>query len=119
LRDSLGILVDPPGWSLRAAMERVAAEEHGVVIVLRWDESPADLIEAAQALGRPRPRRNSGPVLRTYGIGAQILQDLGVRRMRVLSAPKQMHGLSAFGLEVTSYVDFKSANLRAVKRGKA
>ncbi len=45
------------------------------------------------------------PVLRTYGIGAQILKDLGVRRMRVLSAPKQMHGISAFGLEIESYVD--------------
>jgi 3,4-dihydroxy 2-butanone 4-phosphate synthase/GTP cyclohydrolase II len=43
-------------------------------------------------------------VLRTYGIGAQILKDLGVRRMRVLSAPKQMHGISAFDLEVESYL---------------
>jgi len=43
-------------------------------------------------------------VLRTYGIGAQILKDLGVRRMRVLSAPKQMHGISAFGLEIDGYV---------------
>jgi len=44
-------------------------------------------------------------VLRTYGIGAQILRDLGVSRMRVLSAPKQMHGLSGFDLEVVEYVD--------------
>jgi 3,4-dihydroxy 2-butanone 4-phosphate synthase/GTP cyclohydrolase II len=43
-------------------------------------------------------------VLRTFGVGAQILKDLGVKRMRVLSAPKQMHGISAFGLEVDSYV---------------
>jgi 3,4-dihydroxy 2-butanone 4-phosphate synthase/GTP cyclohydrolase II len=43
-------------------------------------------------------------VLRTYGIGAQILKDLGVRRMQVLSAPKQMFGISAFDLEVTGYV---------------
>ena len=45
-----------------------------------------------------------GTVLRTFGVGAQILKDLGVRRMRVLSAPKQMHGISAFGLEVDGYV---------------
>jgi 3,4-dihydroxy 2-butanone 4-phosphate synthase/GTP cyclohydrolase II len=44
-------------------------------------------------------------VLRTYGIGAQILRDLGVTRMRVLSAPKQMHGLSGFDLEVLEYVE--------------
>jgi len=45
-----------------------------------------------------------GQVLRTYGLGAQILKDLGVSRMRVLSAPKQMHGISAFGLEIEAYV---------------
>jgi 3,4-dihydroxy 2-butanone 4-phosphate synthase/GTP cyclohydrolase II len=43
-------------------------------------------------------------VLRTYGIGAQILSDLCVRRMRVLSAPKRMQGISGFGLEVVEYV---------------
>jgi 3,4-dihydroxy 2-butanone 4-phosphate synthase/GTP cyclohydrolase II len=43
--------------------------------------------------------------LRTFGIGAQILRSLGVRRMRVLSAPKHMHALSGFGLEVVEYVD--------------
>ena len=44
-------------------------------------------------------------VLRTYGVGAQILRDLGVSRMRVLSAPKQMHGISGFDLEITEYVE--------------
>jgi 3,4-dihydroxy 2-butanone 4-phosphate synthase/GTP cyclohydrolase II len=54
---------------------------------------------------KPAAARNAGAtVLRTYGIGAQILKDLGVRRMRVLSAPKQMHGISAFGLEIDGYV---------------
>jgi 3,4-dihydroxy 2-butanone 4-phosphate synthase/GTP cyclohydrolase II len=42
--------------------------------------------------------------LRTYGVGAQILLDLGVTRMRVLSQPKRMHGISGFGLEVVEYV---------------
>ena len=66
-------------------------------------------METVQALGRgsepPAFGSAGGTVLRTYGIGAQILQDLGVSRMRVLSAPKQMFGISAFGLEVTDYVD--------------
>jgi 3,4-dihydroxy 2-butanone 4-phosphate synthase/GTP cyclohydrolase II len=42
--------------------------------------------------------------LRTIGIGAQILRALGVRKMRVVSSPKHMHGLSGFGLEVVEYV---------------
>ena len=52
----------------------------------------------------PRPRSTRHPVrpvIRTYGIGAQILKDLGLKRMRVLSAPKQLQGLAAFDLEVT------------------
>ncbi len=43
-------------------------------------------------------------MLRTIGVGAQILQDLGVRRMQVLSAPKHVHGLAAFGLEIVGYI---------------
>jgi len=87
--------------------------------VLRHRESPRELIDAVQALA-PRSSLSAAPaageaggegrvrgdqVLRTYGIGAQILKDLDVRRMRVLSAPKHMHGISAFDLEITGYVD--------------
>ena len=42
--------------------------------------------------------------LRTFGIGAQILADLGVKQMRVLSAPVKMHAIQGFGLEVVEYV---------------
>jgi 6,7-dimethyl-8-ribityllumazine synthase len=64
------------------------------------------LIEAVQGLRTPQApavRSEGNRVLRTYGIGAQILQDLGIRRMRVLSAPWQLRGLSAFDLEITEY----------------
>jgi 3,4-dihydroxy 2-butanone 4-phosphate synthase/GTP cyclohydrolase II len=54
--------------------------------------------------GAASTRVAGAKVLRTYGIGAQILRDLGVTRMRVLSAPKQMLGLSGFDLEVVEYV---------------
>ena len=50
-------------------------------------------------------RRDGDSVLRTYGIGAQILRDLNIQKMRVLSAPKQMYGISGFDLEVTEYVE--------------
>jgi len=68
---------------------------------------PRDLMDAVQAVGQDEVAggtRQSGAKLKTYGIGAQILRDLGVSRMRVLSAPKQMHGLSGFDLEVVEYV---------------
>jgi 3,4-dihydroxy 2-butanone 4-phosphate synthase/GTP cyclohydrolase II len=108
VRDLVGVLEHGNSWSLRSAMQRVAREGSGIIVLLRPDESPLEIAEAVRSPERPAPTPNSprqAQVLRTYGIGAQILRDLGVRDMRVLSAPKQMHGLSAFGLEVTEYVD--------------
>jgi 3,4-dihydroxy 2-butanone 4-phosphate synthase / GTP cyclohydrolase II len=108
VRDLIGAIEDGHSWSLRGAMERVAREGAGVVVLLRPQESPLEIAEAVRSPERaphPANSRRGAQVLRTYGIGAQILRDLGVRQMRVLSAPKQMHGLSAFGLEVAEYVD--------------
>jgi 3,4-dihydroxy 2-butanone 4-phosphate synthase/GTP cyclohydrolase II len=111
LRDLIGVRGPRLGWRLNAAMARVAREPAGIIVILRRYESPRDLVDAVAALnGRPVDRAGPGDgeesrVLRTYGIGAQILRNLGVRQMRVLSAPKQMTGLSGFGLQVTEYVD--------------
>jgi 3,4-dihydroxy 2-butanone 4-phosphate synthase/GTP cyclohydrolase II len=107
VRDLVGAREDGHSWSLRSAMQRIATEDNGVVVLLRPHESPLDIAEAVRSGGRPAvaARARGSQVLRTYGIGAQILRDLGITRMRVLSAPKQMHGLSAFGLEVAGYVD--------------
>ncbi|HZT00993.1 MAG TPA: 3,4-dihydroxy-2-butanone-4-phosphate synthase [Steroidobacteraceae bacterium] len=117
LRDLLGIRSDPLAWTLRAAMERIARAGSGVIVILRDRESPGDLLESVRSLSAPTSQdassaaptpahgaRRDGEVLRTFGVGAQILKDLGVRRMRVLSAPKQIHGISGFGLEIDSYV---------------
>jgi 3,4-dihydroxy 2-butanone 4-phosphate synthase / GTP cyclohydrolase II len=108
LRDLIGVQGMQRAWSLRAAMQRVVESGSGVVIVLRQQESARELADAvrsfAAATTAAEPAAADGVVLRTFGVGAQILKDLGVRRMRVLSAPKQMHGISAFGLEIESYV---------------
>jgi 3,4-dihydroxy 2-butanone 4-phosphate synthase/GTP cyclohydrolase II len=123
LRDALGISGDGRTWTLRRALERVAAAANGVVVILRGTDAASDLTTALHALQRPpgagadgaggstandtgqQPQLNAqAMVLRTFGVGAQILKDLGVSRMRVMSQPKQMHGLSAFGLTVEAYV---------------
>ena len=107
LRDALGLSGDGRSWTLRRALERVAAAPNGVVVILRGADAAYDLGAALQALGNPAPQpavSAQAMVLRTFGVGAQILKDLGVCRMRVMSQPKQMHGLSAFGLTVESYV---------------
>lgn len=127
LRDLIGVKSPGRAWTLRAAMERVAHAGSGVIVILRDRESPRDLVEAVRTLGgatgstgpasapslaggSSTPATHSahdpaaGGVLRTYGVGAQILKDLGIRRMRVLSAPRQLQGISAFDLEIESYV---------------
>jgi 3,4-dihydroxy 2-butanone 4-phosphate synthase/GTP cyclohydrolase II len=107
MRDVVGVRSEKLGWPLRAAIRRVASEPSGVVVILRPEETPRDFMDNVRQLdAKPATARNPGAtVVRTYGIGAQILKDLGLKRMRVLSAPKQLQGLAAFDLEVTEYVD--------------
>ncbi|HLN48150.1 MAG TPA: bifunctional 3,4-dihydroxy-2-butanone-4-phosphate synthase/GTP cyclohydrolase II [Steroidobacteraceae bacterium] len=107
LRDVVGVRSERLGRPLRAAIRRVASEPSGVVVILRPEESPRDFMDSVRQIdAKPVAAPYVGAtVLRTYGIGAQILKDLGLNRMRVLSAPKQLQGLSAFDLEITEYVD--------------
>jgi 3,4-dihydroxy 2-butanone 4-phosphate synthase/GTP cyclohydrolase II len=107
LRDAVGVRNEKLGWPLRAAMRRVANEPSGVIVILRPEETPRVFMESVRLLdAKPAAVRQAGAtVIRTYGIGAQILKDLGLKRMRVLSAPKQLQGLAAFDLEVTGYID--------------
>lgn len=109
LGDVLGIDNKRHGWPIRSAIQRVAEEGRGVVVVLRYPESPRHFVNAVNALRVPvdeiAGKRDGGSVLRTYGTGSQIVHDLGVTRMRVLSAPKQMHAISGFGLEVVEYIE--------------
>ena len=108
LRDVVGLRIGSGGgWSLQDVMRRMANEDNAVIVLLRPHESPREIVEGVAAgKASDGPSRSAGArVLRTYGIGAQILNDLGIKKMRVLSAPIQMHGLSAFNLEVEEYVD--------------
>ncbi|SEQ99894.1 3,4-dihydroxy 2-butanone 4-phosphate synthase / GTP cyclohydrolase II [Solimonas aquatica] len=105
LQDVLGVQHENFPWPLRRAMKRIAEEGSGVVVLLRKSESARELVQQIVALNMPdEVPHDQRPLLRTYGIGAQILFDLGVRQMRVLSAPKRMQGISGFGLEVLEYV---------------
>ena len=109
LSDVVGIQSNELGLPLRNAMRRIADEDRGVLVILRGHEEPGELMDAVQALGQKRTpldiseKALAVTPLKTYGTGAQILRDLGITRMRVLSAPKQMLGLSGFGLEVVDY----------------
>ncbi len=109
LLDLLGVAHRGGSWALRDAMARVAREGRGVVVILQQDEPPAELIrhiehfhqqEQGIELTPKRPQQ----ALRTYGLGSQILADLGVGKMRLLSHPVKAPGLSGFGLEIVEYL---------------
>lgn len=111
LSDVLGVRHQEFGWPLREALARVAEEGSGVVVLLRKPESARELVGRIHALEgefedltHQYGDGEDSRVLRTYGIGAQILTDIGVRRMRVLSAPMRMQAIAGFGLEVEEYV---------------
>ncbi len=97
------------GWPLRDAMRRIAAEGRGVIVLLRLPADPKEVLKQIRGLQfAPRQRTSGGrqrpPDRRTLGIGAQILVDLSVQQMRLMSAPQRFHGLGGFGLEVVEYV---------------
>ncbi len=109
LGDVLGVSNSKLGWPLRSAIKTIAEDGRGVIVILKYSESPRQFVEAINGLHSPvgdiAGKRDGGNVLRTYGTGSQILRDLGVTQMRVLSAPKQMHAISGFGLEIVEYID--------------
>jgi 3,4-dihydroxy 2-butanone 4-phosphate synthase / GTP cyclohydrolase II len=90
-------------WGVGEALTAIARAGTGVVVLLNCTETSAAL-EARLAAARPE-RQGRSMDLRNYGIGAQILRELGVGRMRLLAAPRKMPSMTGFGLEVTGYVE--------------
>ena len=109
LSDLIDVKREGQHWPLRDVLQRVAREGKGVIVILRPDEPADALIEQIKAYHIPADvdtvaASRKPDELRTYGVGAQIIADLGVQKMRVLSAPKIVHGIAGFGLEVVEYV---------------
>ena len=105
LGDTIGV-AGGSSWPLPDALRRITADKRGVAVVLRLPEKyaglQAQLGEALQTGDEERPRK---PLDRwTLGVGGQILNDLGVKRMRLMSSPQRFHGLGGFGLSVEEYI---------------
>lgn len=83
-----------------AALRAITASGCGVVLMLHRQESGNALLAALQDKSE-RPQAKWDP--RSYGIGAQILRDIGVGKMRLMSSPRKMPSMAGFGLEVTGY----------------
>jgi 3,4-dihydroxy 2-butanone 4-phosphate synthase/GTP cyclohydrolase II len=90
-------------WNLNEALRTVVAAPSGVIVLLHRTETGAQLLERVAA-GREESEQAAKMDLRTYGIGAQILRDLGVKRMKLLATPRRMPSMVGFDLEVTGYL---------------
>lgn len=98
-------------WPLYRAMRKVA-EEGGVLVLLSKQQTPDDLIEQVRHFeqedrGEPRPSASVSSESRNVGVGSQILAELGVHQMRLLSSPRKYSALSGFGLEVVEFIEDK------------
>lgn len=93
-------------WSVHDAMSAIACAEQGVIVLLHR-KNDAHILAGRIAQTRPRQQDKPTADLRHHGIGAQILKDLGVGKMRLLATPRRMPSMTGFGLEVTGYLEPK------------
>ncbi|MEI5640836.1 MULTISPECIES: bifunctional 3,4-dihydroxy-2-butanone-4-phosphate synthase/GTP cyclohydrolase II [unclassified Pseudoalteromonas] len=96
-------------WTLPSAMQYIA-EHDGVLVILGKQEHSEDIEAlvkafAAEDAGEKVNYRKFQGTSRTVGVGSQILADLGIQKMRLMSLPKKYHALSGFHLEVVEYVE--------------
>jgi len=91
-------------WSLPHAMQMISKAEAGVIVMLRRDEKSEDIIHAIKSADKAVSNKHT---LKDYGIGAQILRDLGVVKMRLMAEPRKIPSVTGFGLEVTEFIEYE------------
>ena len=105
LHDALGDASHGKGGILQQSMRMIDTAGAGVLVLLREPRAKAVSESLRQQLGETA----ATPVLRDYGIGAQILLDLGVRRMTLLTnSPKMIVGLEGYGLEISGHLPIEA-----------
>jgi len=93
-------------WPLPKALAAIQASPRGAAVLLNCGEDVGALLaQVIPPTDSDTPRRASAPMdLRTYGIGAQILRELGISRMKLLGSPRRMPSMTGYSLEVTGFV---------------
>jgi 3,4-dihydroxy 2-butanone 4-phosphate synthase/GTP cyclohydrolase II len=93
------------GWNLQKSLQAISSAETGVLVLLGQDYKAQNMVEHIEDFFAPNARAaESAGMYRTIGVGSQILRDLGVTQMRLLSSPLKFNALSGFGLEIVEYV---------------
>ncbi len=111
-RDVLGIMRDGDEihrpWTFDSAMQKIADEGKGILVLICHNETTEEVEESIDWLISGKQQRPSQDlVYKRVGTGSQILKDLGVRKMKVMSAPFRFSAISGFNLEVTEYISNK------------
>lgn len=99
-------------WSTHTALEAIAKEGKGVLVLLYYPETAQDLdksIDDMLNINTDKTPPASEVVYFQVGTGSQILMDLGINKMRLMSAPFKFSGISGFDLEVVEYVDYQDS----------
>ena len=104
--DALDADLGTHSWPLPRAMQRIAEAGCGVIVLLNCGEAPETLLARfAAGDAAAEPPRGARMDLRTYGVGAQILRDLNVVRMKLLARPRKMPSMAGFGLHTTGFLE--------------
>jgi len=113
VRDMLAVSnSESPHWTVQHALEEVAKHGKGVVVLLADPYAGGGLAQRVEDLFSkkqlPKPQTPDGThVYSTIGTGSQILRDLNVCKMKLMSAPMKFSALSGFDLEVVEYIDYR------------
>ena len=99
-------------WSTHTALEAIAKEGRGVLVLLLYPETAEDMdrnIDEMLNISTDKTPPANEVVYFQVGTGSQILMDLGISKMRLLSAPFKFSGISGFDLEVVEYIDYQES----------
>ena len=92
-------------WPPLKALEAINKAPNGVIIFLNYQESHNKISDILETINIPRDNSND---LRNYGIGSQILVDIGVKKMKLLASPRKMPSMIGYGLQVTEFIENNS-----------
>jgi len=103
--DALELNRSMHSWSLDTSLQFIQVQGQGVAVLLNCGESAAQLLAQFEGSARPAQAPERGRMdLRTYGIGAQILRQCGVHKMKLMGNPRRMPSMTGYGLEITGYI---------------
>ena len=103
--DALEVGRSMHSWSLEASLRHLQDTGRGVAVLLNCGEDATQLLAQFEGTARSAQAPERGRMdLRTYGVGAQILRECGVQRMRLMGNPRRMPSMTGYGLEITGFI---------------